>query len=230
MYLVQIAGLGDVEKSVACNARDVTGKRLHTTATARLPSTWIECDFHSYLLHEVFYQLLYLTSCATCRPLDDLIFPMLTRWSLRDAMMHCPYTAARLKTFTDKGKGKLDMLLACMGITRQRAALDYSKHPFTHNLKHLDAIGGRELYIVGLTSVYLSAGMMPTVLKKKLKDRLEETGPTYLLTNLRVNGFRLHWDYKTPLSAADAARILTALLGSHLTRPQNVRDETDAFW
>lgn len=72
--------------------------------------------------------------------------------------------------------------------------------------------------------------MMPTATKKKLRARLDEMAPSVALTSLKLNGFRLHWEYKSPLSAADAARILTALLGSHLTQPQSVANEADAFW
>lgn len=63
----------------------------------------------------------------TCRiePQDDFQFGLLRKWSLWDAMLNSPYVAARLQTYTDKGRERLELLLAKLGIPLLEARSEY---------------------------------------------------------------------------------------------------------
>ena len=48
-------------------------------------------------------------------------------WSLYEAMLHSPHVAVRLQTWADKGRRKLEELLAKMGFRIKDCKLDYSE-------------------------------------------------------------------------------------------------------
>lgn len=50
-----------------------------------------------------------------CRLIDDFQFPLLRSWTLYDAMLHAPKIALQLQTYTEKGRRKLEALLAKLG-------------------------------------------------------------------------------------------------------------------
>ena len=52
---------------------------------------------------------------------DDYRFGLVREWSLWDAMMNSPYVAARLQTYSEKGKERLEFLLAKIGIPLREA-------------------------------------------------------------------------------------------------------------
>jgi cell division control protein 45 len=52
---------------------------------------------------------------------DDYMFGLLREWTLWDAMINSPYVAARLQTYSEKGKERLEFLLAKIGIPLREA-------------------------------------------------------------------------------------------------------------
>uniref|UniRef100_A0A1D2AER3 Cell division control protein 45-like protein n=1 Tax=Auxenochlorella protothecoides TaxID=3075 RepID=A0A1D2AER3_AUXPR len=62
-----------------------------------------------------------------CRilPQRDFRFGLLWEWSLYESMLYSPYVAARLQTYTEKGKTALELLLAKLGIPLQQAQSPY---------------------------------------------------------------------------------------------------------
>lgn len=52
---------------------------------------------------------------------DDFRFGLLREWSLWESMENSPYIAARLQTYTEKGKHRLELLLAKIGIPLREA-------------------------------------------------------------------------------------------------------------
>lgn len=63
-----------------------------------------------------------------CRivPQDDFKFGLLREWSLWDAMVHSPYVSARLHTYTEKGRQKLELLMAKLGIPLREARSSFT--------------------------------------------------------------------------------------------------------
>jgi cell division control protein 45 len=63
-------------------------------------------------------------AAVACRiaPAQDFRFGLLREWSLRESMEHSPYVAARLQTYTRKGRERLEFLLAKLGIPLKEAA------------------------------------------------------------------------------------------------------------
>ncbi|KAJ2853229.1 DNA replication initiation factor cdc45, partial [Coemansia erecta] len=57
----------------------------------------------------------------------ELRFALLRHWSLDSAMRYSPYVAARLATWSSKGRARLDLLLAKLGLSKAEA-----QAPFTH--------------------------------------------------------------------------------------------------
>lgn len=59
----------------------------------------------------------------TCRiaPEDDFRFGLLREWTLWDSMANSPYVAARLQTYSEKGRQRLEFLLAKLGIPLREA-------------------------------------------------------------------------------------------------------------
>lgn len=69
-----------------------------------------------------------MTSVApTCRiaPQEDYRFGLLREWTLWDAMVNSPYVASRLQTYSEKGRQRLEFLLAKLGIPLQQAKGSY---------------------------------------------------------------------------------------------------------
>lgn len=62
-------------------------------------------------------------AAATCRiaPQQDFRFGLLREWSLWSAMVNSPYVASRLQTYTEKGRQRLEFLLAKLGIPLREA-------------------------------------------------------------------------------------------------------------
>lgn len=52
---------------------------------------------------------------------DDYRFGLLREWSLWDSMLNSPYVAARLQTYSEKGRERLEFLLAKIGIPLREA-------------------------------------------------------------------------------------------------------------
>ncbi|KAJ1902554.1 DNA replication initiation factor cdc45, partial [Coemansia sp. IMI 209127] len=57
----------------------------------------------------------------------ELKFPLLRHWSLSEAMRFSPYVATRLATWSSKGRARLDLLLAKLGLSKAEA-----QAPFLH--------------------------------------------------------------------------------------------------
>lgn len=62
-------------------------------------------------------------SKPTCRIAreEDYRFGLLREWSLWDSMLNSPYVASRLQTYTEKGRERLEFLLAKIGIPLREA-------------------------------------------------------------------------------------------------------------
>ncbi|KAJ1664239.1 DNA replication initiation factor cdc45 [Coemansia sp. RSA 1813] len=67
----------------------------------------------------------------------ELKFPLLRHWSLSEAMRFSPYVATRLATWSSKGRARLDLLLAKLGLSKAEA-----QAPFLHLAPELK----RQLY------------------------------------------------------------------------------------
>jgi cell division control protein 45 len=61
------------------------------------------------------------TPACRIAPTQDFRFGLLREWTLWDAMEHSPYVAARLQTYTEKGRQRLEFLLAKLGIPLREA-------------------------------------------------------------------------------------------------------------
>ena len=48
-------------------------------------------------------------------PSEELLFPLYRHWTLFESMYHSPYIASKLGTWNDKGRQRLQGLLAKMG-------------------------------------------------------------------------------------------------------------------
>lgn len=68
----------------------------------------------------------------TCSPQKDFRFGLLWEWSLYEAMLYSPYVAARLQTYTEKGRTALELLLAKLGIPLQQARSPYLRACVVH--------------------------------------------------------------------------------------------------
>ncbi|KAJ2782103.1 DNA replication initiation factor cdc45 [Coemansia javaensis] len=68
------------------------------------------------------------------RESDELRFTLLRHWSLDSAMRFSPYVATRLATWSSKGRARLDLLLAKLGLSRAEA-----QAPFLHLAPDLKA-------------------------------------------------------------------------------------------
>lgn len=65
-----------------------------------------------------------------CRPGKDFRFALLRHWSLYEAMLHSPHVAVRMQTWADKGRRRLEELLAKMGFRIKDCKLDFCEpHP-----------------------------------------------------------------------------------------------------
>ena len=64
----------------------------------------------------------------------DFRFALLRHWSLYDAMLHSSHVAVRLQTWADKGRRKLEELLAKMGFRIKDCKLDYCEPRSNHTL------------------------------------------------------------------------------------------------
>lgn len=66
---------------------------------------------------------------------DDYRFGLLREWSLWDAMLNSPYVAARLQTYAEKGRERLEFLLAKIGIPLREAksSFQFDMKPHYHN-------------------------------------------------------------------------------------------------
>lgn len=62
---------------------------------------------------------------CSSRPVDDYHFVTMRHWSLHESMMHSPYVATRLKTWHDRGRKRLEELIARMGFPLQHAKAQY---------------------------------------------------------------------------------------------------------
>ena len=66
---------------------------------------------------------------------DDYRFGLVREWSLWDAMMNSPYVAARLQTYSEKGRERLEFLLAKIGIPLReaRSSFQFDMKPHYHH-------------------------------------------------------------------------------------------------
>lgn len=65
---------------------------------------------------------------------------------------------------------------------------------------------------------------------QQLEAKLDEYAHTAQLSDMIFQSFHLHWGYRIPLSATDAVHAISALLESHITRPNEKLSSTEAFW
>ncbi|KAI8103739.1 hypothetical protein M9435_006267 [Picochlorum sp. BPE23] len=76
------------------------------------------------------------TSKPICRIAreDDYRFGLVREWTLWDAMMNSPYVAARLQTYSEKGRERLEFLLAKIGIPLREAksSFQFDMKPLYH--------------------------------------------------------------------------------------------------
>ncbi|KAJ2662241.1 DNA replication initiation factor cdc45 [Coemansia sp. RSA 1200] len=75
---------------------------------------------------------------------SELKFPLLRHWSLSEAMRFSPYVATRLATWSSKGRARLDLLLAKLGLSKAEADA-----PFLHLAPDLKALLRRKMGQIG---------------------------------------------------------------------------------
>jgi cell division control protein 45 len=118
-------------------------------------------------------------------------FLLVRHWSLYDSMLHSPYLAARLHVWTEKGKRRLNKLLATMGISIQQC-----KQNYTH--MELDLKRGLREKLLKYAPIYGLEGLVPPDLTA---GRGREGW-----------GFVRSWGWKACLSAVDVGVIVGAML------------------
>ncbi|KAJ2557606.1 DNA replication initiation factor cdc45 [Coemansia sp. RSA 1933] len=74
----------------------------------------------------------------------ELKFPLLRHWSLAEAMRFSPYVATRLATWSSKGRARLDLLLAKLGLSKAEA-----QAPFLHLAPELKSQLYRKMAAIG---------------------------------------------------------------------------------
>lgn len=74
-----------------------------------------------------------VAAAPTCRivPEEDFRFGLLREWNLWESMVNSPYVASRLHTYTEKGRQRLEFLLAKLGIPLReaKASFQYDMKP-----------------------------------------------------------------------------------------------------
>ncbi|KAJ1726997.1 DNA replication initiation factor cdc45, partial [Coemansia sp. Benny D160-2] len=75
---------------------------------------------------------------------NELKFPLLRHWSLSEAMRFSPYVATRLATWSSKGRARLDLLLAKLGLSKAEADA-----PFLHLAPDLKTLLRRKMGQIG---------------------------------------------------------------------------------
>ncbi|KAK9862005.1 hypothetical protein WJX84_004878 [Apatococcus fuscideae] len=65
-------------------------------------------------------------SYGSIEPVDDYHFTLMRHWSLHESMLHSTYVATRLKTWHDRGRKKLEELIARMGFPLQHAKASFA--------------------------------------------------------------------------------------------------------
>ena len=136
---------------------------------------------------------------------DELRFMLFRHWNLYDAMLHSGYVAGRMGIWKEKGRKRLQGLLAKMGYVFF-LALD--------NDRDL-AVERRTLTVndrFSLQQCQQGYAHMDMDLKRNLRDKLETIAPEYGLVELSYPSFTRTFGFQLSLSAADAVEGLSALL------------------
>lgn len=142
----------------------------------------------------------------TCRimPQDDYRFGLLWEWNLYDAMLYSPYVAARLQTYTEKGRQMLDLLFAKLGIPLEEAQRSFAGEGYDMAPKY----------------------------RHSLADKLAVHAPAFRMTDVAFKSFQLQDGLKRCVNAVDLVHAVTALLecGTRKGPSANFGDHVDKFW
>ena len=118
-------------------------------------------------------------------------FLLIRHWSLYDSMLHSPYLASRLHTWSDVGRKRLHKLLAKMGVS-----LTQCKQNYTH--MDMDLKRGLRQRLLTYAPMYGLEGLVP---------------PAATHGQARQGwGFVRSWGWKACLSATDVGVIIGAML------------------
>ncbi|PSC71473.1 cell division control 45-like protein [Micractinium conductrix] len=147
-----------------------------------------------------------LNNQITCRilPVDDYRFGLLWQWNLYESMLYSPYVAARLQTYTEKGRTLLELLLAKLGIPLEEAQRSFAGEGYD---------------------------MAPRY-RHSLSDKLETHAPAFRMGDVAFKSFQLQDGLRRCVNAVDLVYAVTALLecGSKKGPAAHFGDHTDKFW
>ena len=118
-------------------------------------------------------------------------FLLIRHWSLYDSMLHSPYLASRLHTWSDVGRKRLHKLLAKMGVS-----LTQCKQSYTH--MDMDLKRGLRQRLLTYAPMYGLEGLVPPAASNG--------------QGRRGWGFVRSWGWKACLSATDVGVIIGAIL------------------
>ena len=126
---------------------------------------------------------------------EELRFMMFRHWNLYDAMLHSGYVAGRMTIWKERGRKRLQGLLAKMGwallIQEFTACTDFR---------------------FSLQQCQQAYAHMDMNLKRDLPAKLDSIAPEYGLVELSYPSFSRQFGFSLALSAADAVEGLSALL------------------
>ena len=152
---------------------DTRGELLRGEASGVIPTTARSPDDHSIRLS------------------PEPRFLLIRHWSLYDSMLHSPYLASRLHTWSDVGRKRLHKLLAKMGVS-----LTQCKQNYTH--MDMDLKRGLRQRLLTYAPMYGLEGLVP---------------PAATHGQARQGwGFVRSWGWKACLSATDVGVIIGAIL------------------
>jgi cell division control protein 45 len=128
---------------------------------------------------------------------EELRFTLFRHWNLYDAMLHSGYVAGRMSIWKEKGRKRLQGLLAKMGFVAFLSLLSE------------DLLGDR----FSLQQCQQAYAHMDMDLKRHLRAKLDAIGPEYGLVELEYPSFTRAYGFRlATLSAADAVEGISALL------------------
>ena len=133
------------------------------------------------------------------RSSEEFRFSLFRHWNLYDAMYHSGYVANKLGIWQDRGRNRLQGLLAKMGyVMRMR------------KIRSLLADNGKSYSLQQAQQTYQHMDMD---LKYSLGERLESIAPEYGLIELYYPSFLRSYGFRSqPLSASDVVESVSALL------------------
>lgn len=175
--------------------------------TSRIPRNRYD-GYHTIFLDEVarLNPLVNESAVSSLHPDDfnirvseELRFTLFRHWNLYDAMHHSSYVANKLGIWQEKGRKKLQGLLAKMGYARLSSVSNLYLSVICHRFS--------------LQQCQQTYHHMDMDLKRLLRDKMDDIAPEYGLVELSYPSFIRSFGFRSqPLCAADVVESVSALL------------------